>query len=126
MIDNVLLHHFFKEKCMIFYENSEILSKKEFFGLWFMEKHQSGVNKFWQAVKQGSHFSIIFNFYMQVLILSKGFENFDSQKEAQLSETMGVLYQLKKMQMGPSPYPLNFKIFIYHPIFMKFCSIMFI
>ena len=37
-------------------------------GLELSEKHQCEANKFWQAVKQVDHFSMIFKFYMQVLI----------------------------------------------------------
>ena len=40
-------------------------------GLGLSENCQSEANKFWQAVKQVSHYSMILIFYTQVLILSK-------------------------------------------------------
>ena len=42
-------------------------------GVGFFEKDQSEANKFWQAAEAGSHFSMIFKFYTQVLMLSNSF-----------------------------------------------------
>ena len=52
------------------------LSKK-----YFWEKHQSSeANKFWRAAKQVSHFSIIFKFYMQFLLISESSKNIPFSK----------------------------------------------
>ena len=71
-------------------------------GLGFSEKHHSRVNKYWRAMKHVSHFSIIFKFYMHVLIVSK------SSEILWISKTISAL---EKEEV---------KIFIYYAILMKF------
>ena len=74
MTDNPVFHHIMKKNVCFFYKNSEIWSKKGVLDVGFLGKHQSEVNKFWRAAKQGSHFWMIFKCYTQVLILSKSSE----------------------------------------------------
>ena len=100
------------KKITIIYENSEMLSKKEFYVSNSQKKHLSEVNKFGQAAKQGSHFLMIFKqLYTLFLMLTKSSENIWFWKTIQTFWKNGSFVTRLPL------FQLFFKIFIYNQIF---------
>ena len=58
---------YYEEKFIIYKKIEKYLVKTSCRSLILPKKHQSEVDKFWQTVKEGSHFTMIFKFCMQLL-----------------------------------------------------------